>query len=210
MNKDEKTVIVCAFRYASVNDLEDVQSVIDALRENIGSFDTDELRTVLSDVHFSLQFLKNHKEEMEHIRTFGNLLKATIEKRSKEEGVYSLRHGTEEMTHFNKNTEFCRFLFALAFAYAAPRHTYMFSLLDDISKPFIKNFTTDELMLISLICQRNFPNEAFGGSSDQATVMNFVERLKTVIQERGVDEDAPTTYLTRAHLVKKFSGEEDG
>ena len=75
MNKDEKTVIVCAFRYASVNDLEDVQSVIDALRENIGSFDTDELRTVLSDVHFSLQFLKNHKEEMEHIRTFGNLLK---------------------------------------------------------------------------------------------------------------------------------------
>ena len=84
----------------------------------------------------------------------------------------------------------------------------MFSLLDDISKPFIKDFTTDELMLISLICQRNFPNKAFGGSSDQASVTDFVERLKGVIQEKGVDEDAPTTYLTRSHLVKKFSGEE--
>lgn len=142
MTHDEKTIILCAFRYAVYSDLEDSAPIIEFIGKNLDDYDVSDMETLLDDVHFSLQFLKNAgRREITHIRAFGNRLKRTIKEREKADGVFPKPRTTRTPTFFIGDTGFSRFLIVMAFAYAAPRHSYMFGLLQGITRPYIENFT---------------------------------------------------------------------
>ena len=109
MNREEKIIIACAFRYVSVNDIEDVRPIIKVIRENIESIETDELRKLLDDTRFSLQFIGNQKKPLGCLREFGNQIKDAITHREEEKVLYQARRQTKEMTYFDTKKRFLSF-----------------------------------------------------------------------------------------------------
>jgi len=201
MNYEEKIIIACAFRYVSINDLEDLPLVLDVITTHIDSFETDQLHQLLDDIHFSLQYIGNQAKKMEHMREFGNNVQQLIFSRKKEECLYQKQRGTKEMTFFGQNTEICRCLFALSIAYAAPKRTIVFSMLDDLSKPYLNKFPASELDLIARACCRAYPNSTLGNSSNQEAVMDFASRVKEIASQK--EEESPAeTCLMKTHFAK--------
>ena len=201
MNREEKIIIACAFRYASVNDIEDVRPIMKVLRENVDSIETEELRKLLDDTRFALQFIGNQKKPLACLREFGNQMKDAIRHRQKEEILYQKRRQTKEMKYFDTKKDFCRFMFVLAIAYAAPRQEHLFAIFDKMLEKSWQDFTTEELELVCDICYRCYPNIKIGTSAMQVTVMEFIHRLKDRIDEKG-DEEGGETYLMKSHLAK--------
>lgn len=201
MTHDEKTIILCAFRYAVYSDLEDSAPIIEFIGKNLDDYDVSDMETLLDDVHFSLQFLKNAgRREITHIRAFGNRLKRTIKEREKADGVFPKPRTTRTPTFFIGDTGFSRFLIVMAFAYAAPRHSYMFGLLQGITRPYIENFTKNELRFVIAACGKNFPDKAFGGDSDQIAVSSFIEDLEALMKSKP--QGNGESYMARTNLSK--------
>lgn len=204
MTHDEKTVILCAFRFASANDLDDLPIIIDFVLKHVDEFASWELDDILGDTRFAIRLYRKGRTIPPYVVTFANKLKITIEERQKTEGSIQKYRETREETFFFENGELQRLFFALAIAYAAPRHTYIFSLLSDTVLHCLNWFSKKELGILVRICQRGFPAPGVMDifKEDQLEVSRFIDKVKQA--ENESEYIARNTLLCKSWLGTAF------
>ena len=209
MTHDEKTVIICAFRFVSANDLDDLPIIIDFVLKHIDEFASWELDDILGDTKFAIRLYRKGRTIPPYVVTFANKLKIAIEERQKNEGPIQKYRETREETFFFENGELQRLFFALAIAYAAPRHTYVFSLLSNVVLHCLSWFPKKELRILVRICQRGFPSPGMMDifKEDQLEVSRFIDKVKQAEDES--EDTVRDTLLCKSWLGTTFAREKE-
>lgn len=209
MTHDEKTVVICAFRFASANDLDDLPTIIDFVLKHVDEFASWELDDILGDTRFAIRLYRKGRTIPPYVVTFANKLKIAIEERQKNEGHIQKYRETREETFFFENGELQRLFFALAIAYATPRHTYIFSLLSDTVLQCLNWFSKKELNILARICQKGFPAPGVMDifKKDQTEVSRFIDKVKQAESES--EDTARNTLLCKSWFGTVFVTEKE-